>query len=230
MTEKGVEMEENLLKTNVANNLVKYRKACGMTQAELAERINYSDKSISKWERGDGVPDVFVLCSIAELFGITVNELVYAPGDPTANASPISAEKVKKGKLKRRAVVTMLACGVVWLVAAITFVLTLMLGDGFTASKAWLSFIYAIPVCAIVFLVLAALWFGRHASFCAVSALTWSLALATHLSLTTFAANSVNYTYLIYIIAAVFQLLVVLWYILRSFPKFDKLFVKTTEK
>lgn len=230
ITEKGAEMEESLLKTNVANNLVKYRKACGMTQAELAQKINYSDKSVSKWERGDGLPDVFVLCHIAELFGVTVNELVYAQDDPAIPASPVSAKVLESGKRKKRVVVTMLACGVVWLVAAIAFVLTLMLGGQGSTSDAWLVFVYAVPACAIVFLVLSILWFGRSVSFWGVSLLTWSLAASIHLTLLTVASGNVSYTYLIYIISAVFQLLVVLWYILRALPKLDKIFGSTENK
>ena len=66
-------MLENELKQNIAHNITALRKKNNMTQAELAEQLNYSDKSISKWERGDGLPDVFVLVKIAEMFGVTVN-------------------------------------------------------------------------------------------------------------------------------------------------------------
>ena len=40
------------IKLNLAENLVKYRKHFNLTQAELAEKLNYSDKAVSKWERG----------------------------------------------------------------------------------------------------------------------------------------------------------------------------------
>jgi transcriptional regulator with XRE-family HTH domain len=60
----------------IAENLIRCRKAAGMTQAEVAERINYSDKSVSKWESGNGVPDIYTLMQIAELFQVTLNELV----------------------------------------------------------------------------------------------------------------------------------------------------------
>ena len=71
-------MEENTLSLNkrIGRNITAYRKALGLTQAELAERINYSDKSVSKWESGGGAPDIYVLVQLAEIFGVTVNELV----------------------------------------------------------------------------------------------------------------------------------------------------------
>ena len=66
----------NEINKKIANNLIRHRKAAGMTQAELAEKINYSDKSVSKWESGNGVPDVYTLIQIANLFGVTLNDLV----------------------------------------------------------------------------------------------------------------------------------------------------------
>ena len=70
---------ENLDTTNqrIAKNLIRYRKAANLTQAELAQKINYSDKSVSKWESGNGVPDIYILLKLAELYGGSVNDLVY---------------------------------------------------------------------------------------------------------------------------------------------------------
>ena len=47
-----------LVNQTIAKNLIFYRKAAGLTQAEVAQKINYSDKSVSKWESGNGVPDI----------------------------------------------------------------------------------------------------------------------------------------------------------------------------
>ena len=64
-------MEE--LNKIIANNLVKSRKNAKLTQLELAEKLMYSDKNVSKWERGDSVPDVVILKQLADIYGITVN-------------------------------------------------------------------------------------------------------------------------------------------------------------
>ena len=61
-------------KATIASNLIRLRLAAGMTQAELGEKLNYSDKSISKWERGDVTTDVFVLMQIADIFGVDLYE------------------------------------------------------------------------------------------------------------------------------------------------------------
>ena len=57
-------MDEQKLKSQIGANLSAYRKRAGMTQAGLAEKLNYSDKAISKWERGESVPDVLILCQL----------------------------------------------------------------------------------------------------------------------------------------------------------------------
>ena len=64
------------LKTVIAKNIVSLRKANHLTQTELADKLNYSDKAVSKWERGDSLPDVIVLKQIADLFGVTLDYLV----------------------------------------------------------------------------------------------------------------------------------------------------------
>lgn len=60
----------------IAENLALYRKLHGLTQAELAEAIGYSNKSVSKWERGEGMPDILLLLMLSDIYGITVSELV----------------------------------------------------------------------------------------------------------------------------------------------------------
>ena len=72
-------MDEMILRKVIAENLVYYRRQKGLTQLALAETLNYSDKSVSKWERGEGLPDITVLYRLAEFYEITVNDLVISP-------------------------------------------------------------------------------------------------------------------------------------------------------
>ena len=60
----------------IAENLALFRKLNGLTQNELAEAIGYSNKSVSKWERGEGCPDMFVLLNLSDIYGVTVSELI----------------------------------------------------------------------------------------------------------------------------------------------------------
>lgn len=64
------------LKKVIADNIIFYRKEKGYTQLELAEKLNYSDKAVSKWERAESLPDVITLNEIASMLDVTLNDLV----------------------------------------------------------------------------------------------------------------------------------------------------------
>ena len=77
-------MDGEKLKIQMGNNIAAFRKQSGMTQAELADKLNYSDKAVSKWERGESMPDVLTLVQLAELFGVRMNDLVGNTGAAVA--------------------------------------------------------------------------------------------------------------------------------------------------
>lgn len=192
-------MDESVIRQNLAENLTRYRKDAGMTQLELSEKINYSDKSVSKWERGEGLPDVTVLVQIAELFGITVNDLL---------AAPESQPRVKPLK-KHRFMVTMMAVGVVWLVAVVVFYgLKIFLP---ALPRTWLPFVAAIPVTGIVGTVFTTKWWPWYTRLLSVSLIIWGIALTAHIS-----ALAVENMGLIYMIAGVLELLFTIWYVMRN--------------
>ena len=58
------------------NIIAEKRKALGLNQIQLAERLNVSNRTISKWENGDGYPDITMLCDIADCLDITIDELL----------------------------------------------------------------------------------------------------------------------------------------------------------
>ena len=74
-------MDDEKLKRQIGANIAAYRKNAGLTQAGLAEKLNYSDKAVSKWERGDSIPDVLTLMALAEQFDITVGDLLVDPNE-----------------------------------------------------------------------------------------------------------------------------------------------------
>ena len=83
-------MDDEKIKGQIGANIAERRKAAGMTQAGLAEKINYSDKAVSKWERGESVPDVLTMMQLAQLFGVTVNDLLQSPAKANIPATPRS--------------------------------------------------------------------------------------------------------------------------------------------
>lgn len=161
----------NEINQKIARNLVAYRKMAKLTQAELAEKINYSDKSVSKWESGNGVPDVYTLLQIARIYGITLNELV-------GEEVPVQ-ENVPPKKRGMRIWIMLLSSGLVWLVATCLFVLIQNFAPNLVG---WMSFIYALPANAIVLIVLSGSWKFRTVNMASVSILIWTCLVAVFLS------------------------------------------------
>lgn len=196
--EENAAVTEERLKKNIAKNLSSLRKSAGLTQAELGEKLTYSDKSISKWERGDGLPDLIVLDKLAELYGVTINDIV---GDATPKVSG------KKPHMTNRIIIPLLSVGLVFLVASIIY-FALRLA-GFAASGIWIIFLYALPVSFIPLIVFTSLWWPLPHRFACASGLVWSLVLCLRLTFQTERLNS------IFIIAAITQVLIILWFVLR---------------
>lgn len=193
-------MNEQELRERLAKNLTEYRRLHELTQAELAEKLSYSDKSVSKWERGEGLPDVYVLYRLAELYGVTTDDLL---SDRTPHKSPTLLKKRRRGHI----LITSLSVGLVWLVAVLCFFfLGLFVPE---LNRSWLTFLFAVPPSFIVLVVFAALWGGQLPRMLAVSGLVWSIATCVAVPL------SVSNIYLIYVVAAVLQVLVILWFILK---------------
>ena len=199
-------MDELTLRKTVAENLVYYRRKKGLTQLALAETLNYSDKSISKWERGEGLPDITVLCRLAEYYGITLNDLVSQRGEEEAAEAADETERdTAEVSMRSRILVPVLSIGLVWLAAMVGFFLLEILPFEFAYSH--LLFIYAIPISCVVALVFSCIWWIYWLRFVCVSCLIWSVALCLYL---TFALPSFG---LIFAVAGILQGLAVLWFI-----------------
>ena len=63
------------------SNLKYFREKCGLTQIQLAGKIGYTEKSVSKWENANGLPTLEVLVKLSDLFGISLDELVFENKD-----------------------------------------------------------------------------------------------------------------------------------------------------
>ncbi len=142
-------MEE--IKRNIARNIATLRGSKGLTQAQLAEALSYTDKAVSKWERGETMPDVFVLKQIADGFGVTLDYLLKDNG----GVLPEKPDE-KKQKNHNHLVISLLAAGVVWLVATALFVFPSLLPNPF--EKLWVVFPAALPISLIVLLVFNSIW------------------------------------------------------------------------
>lgn len=203
---------ENLDATNqrIAKNLIRYRKAANLTQAELAQKINYSDKSVSKWESGNGVPDIYILLKLAELYGVTVNDLVY---------EGTSAPAPKKTSKWRNLLIMLLSSGIVWLVATVAFVI---LNIFVPKQPWWLAFVYAVPVNAIVILVLASVWKYKLVNFVAVTVLVWAVLCCVYVTsrIVMLKLGHTDYgrLWLLFLLGVPLQALEMLWCFFRWTP------------
>ena len=167
------------IKLVIAQNIADLRKANKLTQLELAEKLNYSDKAISKWERGDAIPDVAVLKEIADLFGVTLDYLVSSEHDAEDTVPRQSVRKIRN-----RGLITGMSILLVWFVATFCFSTVDFAAQNVKAH--WLSFVWAVPVSMIVWLVFNSLWFNKKRNFLIISLLVWSFILAVFFTLLPF--------------------------------------------
>ncbi len=190
----------NDIKNIVAKNISELRQAAGITQIELAEKLNYTDKAVSKWERGESLPDVSVLVELADLFGVSLDFLVRKEhGRGEARRELRHKHKYNRG------IITCVALLLVWFIAMFCYVtLSWSLPS---AEKSWLCFIYALPVMAVVWLVLNSIWFNSRWNYLIISLLMWSGLLAVHLTCLQFSVN----VWQIYLLGIPGQLTLLLW-------------------
>ena len=134
------------LKVVFASNLIALRASAGMTQAELGEKISYSDKSISKWERAEALPDVAVVKNLADLFGVSVDFMLESHGE-------WKPEHVETTRSFDEKMVTGVAFMAIWTLAALLFVIFWIFGYTF-----WVIFLCAAPISLITALVLNSIW------------------------------------------------------------------------
>ena len=187
------------IKNNVAKNITELRVLNNMTQMELAEKLNYSDKTISKWERGESTPDISVLVEMSDLFGVTLDYLV-----KSEKVEAAKVENNKEHKYNRRVISYISEC-VGWIVAIFAFIITTLI-IGKTTFQ-WLYFVFALPVVLIIKLIFNTVWFNPRHNYIIISALMWSILAAVQITFMYFGVNVA----LIYILGLAGQVVIVLW-------------------
>lgn len=193
------------LKAIIAKNITELRKKNNMTQIELAEKLNYSDKAVSKWERGESVPDISVLKQIADMFSVTVDYLI--------NEEHIKEEEETRHytgrRLRNRMLITAISITLVWFVAIFIYSnVDLVVSE----KPHWLTFLYAVPASMIVWLVFNTIWFNRRRNFLIISLLMWSALACFYISMQVFGLN----LWLFFLLGIPGQIIIILWSGLRS--------------
>ena len=191
------------LKETIAANLIRLRQSAGLTQLQLAEMLNYSDKAVSKWERGESIPDLRVLIQLSRLYHITLDDIV-----------SVQPEKVVKPKLnlkKKRLLITLLSVGLVWVIATGVFMILYYTP---ARERAYFAYVVAPLISFIVFTVFSCLWGTKFTTFLSCSGIVWSVAAIVHVCLYVFAPMVPPWP--CYVVAAAIDVLFGLWFYFRK--------------
>jgi len=191
------------IKPIIAANLCTLRKEKGLTQAELAEKLNYSDKAISRWERGDTLPDISVLYEICSYYGITLDMLV--------SDEPIVREEEKvynKNSLAYKIWATLLSVSMVWLAATITFIYSNMKGEGYNF---WMAFVWAVPLTCIVLKIAGRNILNSVLKIINDSVLIWSILASFYLQMLSYNL------WMIFLLGVPVQTIIFLWLRMKKY-------------
>lgn len=214
-------MDERKLRAQIGANISAYRKRRGLTQAGLAEKLNYSDKAVSKWERGESVPDVVTLMGISQQLGVTVNELLKDPNELPVDTGPVekTMERVVQRTLKRKAnknIILGLSSILVWFVALLIFVVVSSLEIPYT----WLAFLYAVPANCIVMLSLRSVWKDFRWNRALISGIMWGGLVSLYMTLLILANINI---WKLFLLGIPGQIAILLWFrLFRSGGKEDE--------
>lgn len=191
----------NDLKNIIGNNIRDLRKENKLTQTELAEKLNYTNKSISRWESGEVMPDIETLEDICDVFNIPIDNIFIE--NLTQNKQPTKVKKSSKLKVGNKLAVTLLAVMAVWLVAICMFVI----GEIVFKYNFWLVYIYAVPVSCIVGLVFNCIWGKKWGTFTLISLLVWTLITCLYITLMSLSSTM----WLLFLIGIPLQFAILLW-------------------
>lgn len=202
-------MEKKAVKEIIASNISELRKREKMTQADLANRLDYSDKAISKWERGESLPDAEMLYRLARLFDVEVGYLF-----ESHEYLGLSIEETKD--LQRREIRTKIIVGlsIFALVLTIAGVIFASLADLLRFDAGSKFYFLFIPIVPAVFLLVNALMGQRKYNILLVSAIIWSSAISFYIYFRDYHLE------LIFSLAVIFQLTLIF------FPKISDFYRK----
>ena len=160
---------EKDLKEIVGQNIYYLRTSNHLTQYELGEKLNYSDKAISKWERGEGMPDLYVINRLCTLFGVKADYILTEHSDQDKKID------VRPLRHTRRTIIN-IAFIATWTVALLLFIIFAIAIKRYI----WQIFIYTIPVVSIVTTVFCFIWEKGKGALLTISGIIWGILLTIY--------------------------------------------------
>lgn len=191
----------------IATNLIALRKKNNLTQNELAEKINYSDNAISRWEHAEVTPSIETLAHIAEIFNVPLSSLI------EDNALKTAQHQDKTQMINKLAMI-LISVSLVWFLAVSIFVICQFVYN----FNFWQIFLWALPVVSLVMLPFHKYW-GRHIyKFVLLTIFLWTLILAIYVQFYSF--NST--LWLIFILGVPVNVALAIWAFVKPKPKKQK--------
>lgn len=191
-------MAENV-KEIIAANLCALRKENKLTQQQLAEKLNYSDKAVSRWENAETLPDIETLCKICDIYGVRFEYLLQ-------KEQPKKNPYVVKSNLTSRILITFIIVCSFWIAATLTYTYVNVIFD----VKVWTIFMWAVPLSAVVCEICNAVFFKNKVLGCVlISIISWTLILSLYL-------QTLKYnTWMLFIMGVPLQAVIILITIFR---------------
>lgn len=158
----------------IGKNLAELRKKNNMTQREVAFKLDFSDKSVSKWESGESMPSVDVLCKLAKLYNVKLDYFVneeHEKDEDVVIETPDEKPVVQCTSRYRysRLIISLLSILVLWVAAVCVFVFTIS-----SIPTSWISFVWALPASFILAIIFNSLWGKVQHIFVYISFLLWT--------------------------------------------------------
>lgn len=192
------------IKKIIANNLINLRKKHDLTQNQLAEKINYSDNAISRWERGEVTPSIETLQQISMIFNVPLRSLIE---DNALKESALSDRK----KLVNQLAIILISVSIVWLFATFIFAVNAIVLNIFF----WQIFCWAVPIVALIMIPFNTYWGGHLYKYVLLSIFTWSLLACIYIQF--YYINT--WFWVIFVIGVPIQIALSIWAFIKPKPK-----------
>ena len=208
---------EEQIKNHFAKRLIELRKEKGITQLQLAESLNYSDKAVSKWERGESIPDAYTLLKIAKFFSVPLDFLLDCeytpPKEDSAGTEKTDEKRIGRKKAKHIFIPFISALGTYFIASVVFFIFKNIPS---VQSYAPFAFQYATVAVFIVLTVFSSLWWKRIWQCVCVSGIIWSVGFCM-----TYPVFMENFKYFL-IPCAILQCICILIFVFVHFLQRDK--------
>lgn len=188
------------IKKIIGQNLASLRKRKKYTQADLAEILKYSDKAISKWEKGESLPGIDVLYFLCNLYGVTLDYLTHE--------GEYEDKKIYQKKDKsfvNKIIISLLSISLVWFLIIIAYVYPYVMNQ----MNLWILYIWGFPSSALLALIFNSIWGKRKYKYFILSIFIWTL-LASIFLLLIFLNQSYQ-VWAIFLLGIPAQIAVILW-------------------